>query len=85
MSHFSFSPPFSPFKVKAINAMKMANYAKVNLAFPQNFWGRGEEILMGIIKKNGLMYALNLDHPKYFPGFVNNISTFIYVFRYGPY
>lgn len=71
----SFSPPFSSLKEKGIHAMTMANYAKVSLAFPNNFWG-GEEILMGIRKQNGVMLALNLDHPKYFPGFVPNNEPF---------
>merc|ERR1712012_686569 len=56
----------------------MGNYAKIYFQFPYVFWGP-EEVLMILDESNlGVQsMALNLNHPKYFPG--SNMLTIHFV------
>ena len=72
-----FNPDLTMKKKKSIRSMKMGNYAKVYLQFPNNFWGE-QEYLVFLGEPIGFAtWALNLDHPKYFPG--SNMITIHFV------
>lgn len=72
-----FHPPLPTKKLAAIHSFKMGIYAKVYLQFPINFWGQNETLLIVGEPVGFLTWALNLDHPKYFPG--SNMITFLFV------
>lgn len=64
----AFDPPFSAAKTDGIMGMTMGQYSKVYLKFPENFWGNEEIIMVAGEPTGWLTWALNLDHPKVFPG-----------------
>ena len=73
-----FSPPLSKNKQESIQKMKMGHYAKIYFQFPYAFWGQDEVLLILDESNLGLQsMALNLNHPKYFPG--SNMLTIHFV------
>ena len=73
-----FSPSLSENKLEAIQKMKMGNYAKIYFQFPYVFWGQEEVLLILDESNSGVQsMALNLNHPKYFPG--SNMLTIHFV------
>ena len=64
----TFDPPFRGDRLKGINKMKMALYSKITLKFYQKFWGDKEILMYTGDTTQDFIWAINLDHPKYFPG-----------------
>jgi polyamine oxidase len=76
-SVIKFNPDLTMKKKNSIRSMKMSNYAKVYLQFPYNFWGEDEYLVFLGEPIGFATWALNLDHPKYFPG--SNMITIHFV------
>jgi hypothetical protein len=67
-SKLRFIPPIPEDMQRGIRQVVMGHYAKIYAKFSYNFWGYNQILMLSRSETGLLPWAINLDHPVYFPG-----------------